>query len=279
MERRQVLSQFASLTAVAAVCGTGSAEAAGAQSNTATCPPWHTYHIPAQQEYLARASRLPKLMTNIGVTQTPKRDLVAWDDRGDYEHVLARIKELEKGKDMVDGTPAGVPAFIALANSPRDGACLSRYELALRDREGKPNTFRVYEHELTAAVYDLDSGYYGFLALRTPFAIAAGVRVEALEALRDHQDDKLTKEEMEHVRFIRAVRDGKMNDAIWNAMKAHMGSERGVVEYTYLVLVRNALHQFSWAVGAPEMPRSEFGKMLADFKSGARKPPPLSSRA
>jgi hypothetical protein len=276
MERRQAIFQIVSFTAGAAI---GSAESAEAQSSATTCPPWHTYYTPKTQEYLARAARLPKLPTSIGVTQTPKRDLIAWEDRGDYEEVLARIKDLGNGKDLVDGEPAGVAVFKALAASPRDGACLSRYEVALRSREGKPNTFRAYEHELTAAVYDLDSGYYGFLALRTPFAIAAGVRVEALEALRDHKDDKLTTEEAEHVKFIRAVRDGKMTDAIWNSMKTRMGSERGAVEYTYLVLVRNALHQFSWAVGAPEMSRKDFDKMLADFKSGTRKPPPLSSRA
>jgi hypothetical protein len=275
MERRQVISQFVSFATIAAASTSESAEA----QSTVACPPWHTYYSPKTQEYLSRAARLPKLPTIIGVTQTPKRDLIAWDDRGDYEHVLARINELGKGNDIVDGEPAGVPAFKALAASPRDGACLSRYELALRSREGKPNTFRAYEHELTAAVYDLDSGYYGLLALRTPFAIAAGVRVEALEALRDHKDDKLTPDELEHVKFIRAVRDGKMTDTTWNSMKKRMGSERGVVEYTYLVLVRNALHQFSWAVGAPEMSRGDFDKMLADYKSGARKPPLLASRA
>jgi hypothetical protein len=257
----------------------GGPAAISAAKNPASleCPPWHTYYTPRNQEYLKRSERLPKIPTRIGVTQDSDRDLIAWDDRGDYEHLLRRIEELRKGKDVVDGEPAGVPLYNAFAASPRNGACLSRFEIALSDRDGKPNTIGAYERELTAAIYDLDSGYYGFLALHTPFAIAAGIRVEALEALRDHQDDKLTKIEMAHVRFIRAVRDGKMTDAIWDDMKRRLGSERGVVEYTYLVVLRNAFHQFSWSVGAPEMPRDDYKKMLADFKSGNRAAPHRSA--
>jgi hypothetical protein len=87
----------------------------------------------------------------------------------------------------------------------------------------------------------------------------------------------LTKDETRHVQFIRAVRDGKMTNAIWDDMKMRLGSERGAVEYAYLVVLRNAFHQFSWSVGAPEMARDNLSKMLADFRSGNRKSPHRST--
>jgi hypothetical protein len=272
MNRRQLL-EYASLTALVAASGgialkRGSNAVAG-ESN-ANCPPWHTHHYAPTQEYLKRAQRLPKLQTRLGSAQMPDRSTIPGELLGDYEHLLRRIDEFKKGSIIIDGEPYGVPEYSAMTVSARNGAHLSRYEIILAGLQGKPGTFTAYEHELTNAVIALDSGYYAFLGGHTMSAIAAGVRVEALVALRDHRDDGLDKDELEHVNFIRAVRDGSVNDGMWGSMKKRIGTECGVVEYTWVVLVRNALHQFCWAVGAPELPRDDFNKMLAATKPSAQ---------
>jgi hypothetical protein len=272
MNRRQLL-EYASFTALATAGGgialKGISQALAADID-ANCPPWHTHHYAPTQQYLKRAKRLPKLQTHLGSPQTPDRSTVPGDQLGDYEHLIRRIEEFKKGDVTVDGDPYGVPEYSAMTVSARNGAHLSRYELILASLQGRPGTFTAYEHELTNAVLALDSGYYAFLGGHTASALAAGVRVEALVALRDHRDEALNKGESEHVKFIRAVRDGGMNDAMWESMKQSIGTERGVVEYTWVVLVRNALHQFNWAVGAPELPREEFNKMLVAAKPGAK---------
>ena len=52
----------------------------------------------------------------------------------------------------------------------------------------------------------LDSGYYGLVAHHTPRAITKGVRIEAIEAVRDGREELLTDHEYQNVEFIRAVR-------------------------------------------------------------------------
>jgi hypothetical protein len=274
MERRQFLEQFSVLTATAAA--TVLTEPTVARSaEIPDCPPWHTYHTPTKQEYLTKAKRLPKLPTRIGVFQLPDRSLITWDDRGDYEHLIGAIERIKAGhKALVDGVPDGIAEFNALAASPRNGACLNRFDLALRARQGKPGTVTDYDRQLVNAVLPLDSGYYAFLAGHAPEAVAAGVRIEVLEALRDHDDKPLTKDELQHVNFIRAVRDGRVTDTMWDGMLERIGSERGIVEYTLLILVRNARHNFCWAVGVPEMAREDFNKMLVGLKSAPHKAPP-----
>ena len=273
MKRRQVL-KYASSTVIAAASGgvvLSSISKTFAADIDANCPPYHAHHYANTQEYLTRAKRLPKLATRIGAAQLPDRSAIPGELRGDYEHLLRRIEEFKKGTVIVDGEPYGVPVYSAMTVSARNGAHLSRYEIILSELQGRPGTFTAYEQEMTNAALCLDSGYYAFLGGHTASAVAAGVRVEALVALRDHRDDGLNKDELEHVTFIRAVRDGSMSDALWERMKKRIGTERGVVEYTWVVVVRNALHQFSWAVGAPELPRDEFDKMLIAAKPSAER--------
>jgi hypothetical protein len=283
MNRRKVLEFWSLATLIAASRGLGLKGISGAYAADPTCQTWHTYYTPTHQEYLTRAKRCAKLPTRMGVLRKPDRSTITWEDQGDYEVIAARVEELRKGAVLVDGEPYGVPQYSALAVSPRNGACIIRFERILADRQGSPGTFTAYESELTYAVLALDSGYYAFLGGHIPRAVSAGVRVEALVALRDHKDIGLTKEELEHVTFIRAVRDGKMTDAIWESMRRRVGSERGVTEYTWVAAFGNAFHQFCWAVGAPELSREDFNAMLVKLKPDAaalvgadsnKRPPP-----
>jgi hypothetical protein len=57
-------------------------------------------------------------------------------------------------------------------------------------------------------------------------------------------------------------------------MMERIGSERGVVEYVYLICLLIFHHRFCWAVGAPEMTRDAFDRMLSEFEDGTRPVPP-----
>jgi hypothetical protein len=142
---------------------------------------------------------------------------------------------------------------------------------AILAREGKPGTFSPADHQMIDMVLPLDAGYYSLVAFHTEEAIAGGIRIQAIEALRDHRDDLLNAEEKLQVGFIRAVRDGTMTDDMWDRMKTRLGTERGVVEYVHFVLCLQYHHKYVWACGVPEMSVADFNKMLNEYKSGTRK--------
>jgi len=176
--------------------------------------------------------------------------------------------------EEVDGEPYGGPHFRALSVSPPLAVQLSKFGYAVMSRQGQPKSFTQHDHEMIDLVLPLDSGYWALLAGHTPAAIAGGIRIAAIRALRDGMEQLLTEDEREVVGFIRAVRDGAVTDDMWVRMMERIGSERGVVEYVYLICLLIFHHKFCWAVGAPEMTRDAFDRMLSEFEDGTRPVPP-----
>lgn len=204
----------------------------------------------------------------------PDRSEIASDELPDYDFMVRHIGKgfsLDKqNPEFVDGVEFGVLHFECLAVSPPLGAAISRMGPVLMKRQGQPGTFDARDHEMIDLVLAFDSGYWAFLAGHVPKAIAAGVRIEAVEALRDRHDEDLDADETQQVEFIRAVRDGTMTDEIWWRMRDRLGTERGVVEYAQFVCNLLFHHRFLWACGVPEMRREDLDRMIDDFKSGRR---------
>ncbi len=66
-------------------------------------------------------------------------------------------------------------------------------------------------------------------------AVASGVRIEAIRAIRAGREEELDEEERQLADFIRKVSAGQMDRGSWEAMEARMG-ERGTLEYAVFVL-------------------------------------------
>jgi hypothetical protein len=232
-----------------------------------SCPPWHSWATPDRQVYPQRASWFPKMAGPIAVYRGKGTNEVAWDEIGDFEHLMAKIEKAKQGTMNVAGQPYWVDFYASLTSSPRIGAAMSRMQDATVKVAGSnPKTYRRYENDLTSVVLALDSGYHAFVPTETAAAVKAGVRVQAIQALRDHDDKALTADEREHVTFIRAIRDGSMNDDLWDRMKQRIGSERGVLDYTQMVCTRHLLHMWSWCAGVPDMARADFDRLLGSLK-------------
>jgi hypothetical protein len=215
---------------------------------------------------LTAPQRLPKL---------PQPGAVPESELADLDYMTARIGTgFGPTTEMVAGQVYGAAHFGALAVSPPLAVQLSKLGYAVMAFQDGEKSYTQADHEMIDLVLPLDSGYWAFLAGHTPAAIAGGIRIEAIEALRDRRDDLLTAEEREQVEFIRAVRDGVMSDERWARMMQRMGSERGVVEYVYLICLLIFHHRFCRAVGVPEMQRDAFDRMLQEFKDGTRAIPP-----
>lgn len=105
-----------------------------------------------------------------------------------------------------------------------------------------------------------------------PDAIGAGVRIEAVEAVRSDNEDALTEEEAEFADYIRRVVDGEVTDESYDSIEARIGT-RGVIEYTIFVTVlHETMRQFQ-AFGAEDPSDEEIDQLLEDMKSGKRTVP------
>lgn len=221
-----------------------------------------------EQQYLKAAKRLPP---------RPSRADIPAEELPEYDHMVARTDQgftMASKVEMIDGQPYGKPHFDAMTVSPVLAAHVSRMGRAIMARQGAPGTFSGADHEMIDLLLALDSGYYALLAGHTPNAIAYGVRIDAIEAIRDGREDEvLNADEKQQVEFIRAVRDGTMTDDIWERMETRLGTTRGVVEFVYFVLLLQLHHKFCWAVGNPEMSREAFAQMLNEFRAGTREVP------
>lgn len=180
-----------------------------------------------------------------------------------------RIRGSEEARiAMIAGEPYAVAYFRALANTPVLGEALARLGQVTMEVPGQEGTLSAADHEFADAVIAFDSGYTWLMAGHGPLAIKAGVRPEALEALRDGSEDDLTGDERQLVEFTRAVRDGKVTAEIWDRMVERLGSERGAIEYSFFILLVNFNHLMASAMGVPDMTQEERDAMFAGFRGG-----------
>ena len=260
MKRRHVLGRSIAFLGVIAGFAAASAKAASTEaageSKTVTCG---VAKGRPQQKYLKTAKRMPKL---------PDRSTIAPEELASYDQIAARIG------------PDGGGHFPAFCVTPRTGAAISGLGGlgdTLTDYENLPGHMRAIDHQYIDMVLPLDSGYYSLiLDSHLPHALSSGIKMQTIEALRDHRDDLIHPDDRQGIEFVRAVRDGQMTDQIWDRTKAVIG-ERGVVEFVHFVNLLIYHHKFAWAVGVKEMSLADFNKLLDEYKSGARKVPPLKA--
>ena len=205
-----------------------------------------------------------------------ERDVIPADELDDYERTMAFVVKYSAGNSVsdarryVDGEPYALSYRKAWTNAPRLKATLLDASYALTAYQGKRGWFSPADHEWIDLVLGFDSGYWAFHAGHTANAISAGIRLEAMEAIRDGCEDLLTEAFV--VRFIRGVRDGEITDDIWSAMSIRLGSVKGTIGFAYFVCVMWTHHRMMWAMGVPAMGATEWGQMVDAYRSGAQDP-------
>jgi hypothetical protein len=69
-----------------------------------------------------------------------------------------------------------------------------------------------------------------------PRAAQSGMRPEAIQALRSHDDGALLPKELELAKFVRAVLDGSVDDQCWAHMQDRLGARRTIETASYALL-------------------------------------------
>ncbi|MEA3001864.1 MAG: hypothetical protein QOH81_652 [Sphingomonadales bacterium] len=175
----------------------------------------------------AQSKRFPRVPAR---SEIAPDELAAWDD------FQIRFEKVRDDKHMLKYRHRIAGGFFGLMCSPRLAAQLTAGGKPAMAQQGRPGSFTAIDHELIDLILSFDSGHWGLLANHVPFAIASGITVDQVRAVRDGRDETLPPEMQCSVKFIRATRDGTITDDLWAAMVAQIGSERGVVELMYLTL-------------------------------------------
>jgi hypothetical protein len=177
---------------------------------------------------------------------------------------------------MPDARPEDEPeAPIALAaelNSPRYAVAIGAMGTASRTAGDREGGMSHVDREWVDQVLSYELGYYNMLEVHTPDAIATGVRVEAIEALRDGRDDDLTDPERLLTAFIREIAGRKLTDETWDAVEADMG-KRAAVELTIFTCYFQFLVHLFMAFGGPITPREAIDELITEIKEGRRELP------
>lgn len=171
-------------------------------------------------------SRLPR---------QPRRDEVPAEDHADYDAVITRLRKMlgAEGGSPDEFFSAG-EYYGALLNSPPMAATLVRLGTLVRTAGERSGTYSHADREFVDQVLSSLLDTTVVQEFHLPDALAAGVRIEAIEALRRGDDDALTDDEQLLARYIREVATGTVTDDDWNAMLGRLGL-RGLVEYTVFI--------------------------------------------
>ncbi len=197
----------------------------------------------------------------------PRRDEVPTEDHADYDAVVNRLRKML-------GAPDGSPDdffscgeyYGALLNSPPMCATLAHLGTLVRTAGERSNTYTHADRELVDQVLSALFDTTVVQEFHLPDALAAGVRMEAIEALRQGDDDALNDDERLLARYIREVVTGTVTDEDWNTMQARLGV-RGLVEYTVFITFLQLIIRLMQALQTSAPTQAQIDEQIAQLKA------------
>jgi hypothetical protein len=193
--------------------------------------------------------------------QLPERTAVEAAELADYDRVVERQANLWAGAHTSSNEYFG-----ALLNSPPLAAALVDLGRAAREGE-KRGYYSDAERELVDMVYSVDFGYNAILYLHIPDAIACGVRLEAIDALRSGREDLLSDDERQITEYCRAVVNGTVDDERFAALTDRLG-ERGALEFTVFCGFLLCTFRLWMALGVTDPTQAEVDALLQAYRDG-----------
>jgi len=164
--------------------------------------------------------------------------------------------------------------FGGLMASPPVCAIASEMGTFVRNAGNRPHTYTHAQRELVDQVLAADMKTNALATTHILDGLSAGLRMEAIKALRYGREEELSRDERLLVKYIRQVIAGTVDDETWNAVEELLGSERGVVEYTAFILWLNWIMRMMQAMNAaPAVSDEEIEELIAAIESGTRKLP------
>jgi hypothetical protein len=223
------------------------------------------------------------------MTRPPRQPPRADVDPGDvaaFDRVIERAgnpdRQVFVNRQQADGGGAPVEQdagyYGRLLLSPQLAHHLSEIGRIVRGLGDRSDSYTHAERELVDQVLSADLGTNVIQLHHIPDAVTAGVRVEAIQALRAGREEELDETERELAAFIRQVVGGTVSDDAWTALEARRG-ERWPVDYAIFTLFLQMTMRLQQVVGMPEPPDAEVDALIADIAAGSRPSEPFVNRA
>jgi hypothetical protein len=201
------------------------------------------------------------------MARLPQPPRSAFDDPADLEGYDAVVKR-RTSMSMANGGDDVGDYFGALLTSPRMCAIAARMGTFVRTAGERPDTYSHTDREFVDQVLSADWKTNVVMDLHVRDGLAAGVRMEAIEALRYGHEEDLTDDERLLARYIRAVVSGTVDDALWDAMIERMGA-RGVVEYSGFILWLGWIMRMMQLLKTSDPPDADIDALIAGLKDGS----------
>ena len=201
------------------------------------------------------------------MARLPQPPRSAFDDPEDleaYEAVVARRSAMQMAGD---GDDVG-DYFGALLTSPRMCAIAARMGTFVRTAGERSNSYSHRDREFVDQVLSADWKTNVVMDLHVRDGLAAGVRMEAIEALRFGHEEDLNDDERLLARYIRAVVSGTVDDELWDAMIARMGA-RPLIEYSGFILWLGWIMRMMQLLRTSDPDDAEIDALIAGLKDGS----------
>jgi hypothetical protein len=193
----------------------------------------------------------------------PRREQVPAGERDAYDAVIARLR-------VRFGHPSGPPDeyfdagpyFGPMLISPPLCHVASQMGAFLIARGAESGSYSHTDREFAWQVLSAKLKTNGGQSVHIVDAVRAGVRLDAIAALRRGTDDELSDDERLLAAYVRQVVDGLLNDETHEAMESRLGV-RGLFEYTGMILwFQWSMRMEQW-VRLPTLADSEVDELIA----------------
>jgi len=204
------------------------------------------------------------------LTQPNRGDFEDAEDRDAYDAVVTRqasIKHASEGGSGLDA-PALGEYWGGMLTSPTMCAIAARMGAFMRTAGDRPGSFSHWEREFVDQVLSADWRTNVVQHTHVPDAIATGVRMEALEALRYGHEDELNEHERLLARYVRQVVAGTVDDETFDAIAGHFG-KRGLFEYTGFILWLQWIIRMMQVIGVSDPDDAEIDGVIAGLRDGS----------
>jgi hypothetical protein len=222
----------------------------------------------------------------------PRRDEIDHSELTAFDAVIARASDPDRGgfiaaqQVRVADDPDGQARPVAqdagyygrLLLAPGLAHQLSEMGRLVRSAGDRGDSYTHREREFVDQVLSADMETNVIQPHHIPDALAAGVRIEAIEALHHGREEELDDEERELARFIRTVVSGRMTGDYWDEMEARTG-ERWMVEYSIFILFLQMTMRLQQLVGMVDPSDAEMEQLISDLREGTRPVPEFVNRA
>jgi hypothetical protein len=194
----------------------------------------------------------------------PARSEIKPGDMDAYNFVIERARHHSGAADPE--TNAGYYGRLLLSPQSSSHLCqLGQYFRAVGDGD---DSYSHADREFVDQVLGVDFKTNIVAMGHINDAVSAGVRIEAIEALRYGREQDLTDDEKLLASFIRKVIAGTMDAETWKKMEGRIG-ERGAVDYACFVLfLQTTMRGIQLSTGGREPSDEQVDQLIADIKSG-----------